>query len=115
MSEYGKLEESYVINIPGRYIIHYTNVLEDNKFDTYRIYLIDNYGSSYSISWGNHNGIISNRERSFDYYKNKPFIEYLYGTGGNIKLSNESIDLVKLKKYPNNNDELVKELLLINK
>ena len=31
------------------------------------------------------------------YNKNKPFIEYLYGTGGNIKLSNESIDLVKLK------------------
>ena len=115
MSEYGKLEESYVINIPGRYIIHYTNVIEDKILELYRIYLIDNYGSSYSISWGNHNGIISNKKISFDYYKNKPFTTYLYGTGGDTILNNESINLIKSKKYPNNNNELVQELLLINK
>ena len=109
MYEYGKLEESYVINIKKRYIIHLTEEIEE------RVYLIDNYGSSYSISWGNHNGIISDRKISFEYYKNKPFTEYLYCTGGNIPLSNESIDFIKVKKYPNNNQDLVKELLLINK
>lgn len=108
-SKYGELEESYVININERYIIHITEELEG------RIYLIDNYGSSYSISWGNHNGIISNRMTSFEYYKNKPFTEYLYSTGGNTKLSNDAIDFIKLRNYPNNNEDLVKELLLLNK
>jgi len=108
-SKYGELEQSYVININQRYIIHITEELEG------RVYLIDNYGSSYCISWEDHDGIISNRKTSFEYYKNKPFTEYLYTTGGNSPLSNECIDFIKSKIFPNNNEDLVKELLLLNK
>ena len=112
----GEIDESYVINIVGRYLIHITKEIEENTMpQTRRVYLIDNYGSSYCISWGDHNGLISNRKTSFEYYRNKPFTEYLYGTGGDIPLAPEAINYIKLKEYPTNNQDLVKELLKINK